>query len=793
MKKLASFLLAFCLLTSIFAQNRPKVSRATIHFDDKNISQLARLGLECDHGELRDGHSLTSDFTDVELREAEKAGFRTEILIDDVVAFYKNRSLQPLSNERGGAACNPELDALWPVPTHWNYGTMAGFFTLDEAFDQLDLMHQLYPDLVSIRKSISDSIVTHEGQSVYSVIISDNVSLNENENQVLYSALHHAREPEGLSQLIFFMWYLLEHYGQDAEITNLVDNLELHFVPILNPDGYIYNQSTEPDGGGYWRKNRRDNLDGTFGVDLNRNYGHQWGFDDTGSSPNPNSGTYRGPSAFSEPESRAMRDYCNAHEFKIALNYHTFGNLLIHPWGFADQPTDDQPVFRRITNWIGRKNNYKAGLASETVNYQVNGTSDDWMYGEQFGKPKIYALTPEIGKTGFWPGFDEIVPLAQGTMWQNLTTAKFALNAALFEDKREAYLPNALSGTLPFELHFLGLEPTAFTVFMSAASSNVTSVSNSQSFVFELNDVSKTGEFTYTLNPNIKPGDEILFEYIIDDVNGNFYKKDTLRKIFGGEVEPIFSSPPIGMTGWSSAGGNTWTTTTEDFKSAPVSFHDSPGGPYQESKTNVLTSTAAINLPAVFLKARLRFWTKWRIEANYDYAQVACNGMPLCGIFTRPGSDFQASLEPIFDGFQNEWVEESMDLAMFAGQNLTFSFTMKSDGFTEENGFYFDDFNVEIVLEDGSIQTMQLEMDDFKLTSQPNPANDFSTISWEGETASNLLIFNGLGQKIRQFELENSPENKFEIDLTGWSPGLYFYQIETANGRSILHKIMVGR
>lgn len=83
-----------------------------------------------------------------------------------------------------------------------------------------------------------------------------------------------------------------------------------------------------------WRKNRRDNLDGTFGIDLNRNYGYNWGFDDDGSSPFTGDETYRGTVPFSEPETQIMRDFVNSRSFRIALNYHTFGNLLIYPWGY---------------------------------------------------------------------------------------------------------------------------------------------------------------------------------------------------------------------------------------------------------------------------------------------------------------------------------------------------------------------------------------------------------------------------------------------------------------------------
>src|SRR5690606_38361948 len=117
--------------------------------------------------------------------------------------------------------------------------------------------------------------------------------------EVFYNSLHHAREPASLSQVVYYMWHLLETYGTDPETTYLLDNTEMYFVPCVNPDGYVHNETTDPNGGGMWRKNRRDNGDGTFGIDLNRNYGHFWGLDDTGSSPNPESDVYRGPSAFS--------------------------------------------------------------------------------------------------------------------------------------------------------------------------------------------------------------------------------------------------------------------------------------------------------------------------------------------------------------------------------------------------------------------------------------------------------------------------------------------------------------
>ena len=87
------------------------------------------------------------------------------------------------------------------------------------------------------------------------------------------------------------------------------------------------------------------NSGSTYGVDLNRNYSFQWGYDDIGSSPDPTSNEYRGTEPFSEPETRAVRDFCENHQIKLSLNYHSWGDLLIYPWAYIDQPTPDVSLY----------------------------------------------------------------------------------------------------------------------------------------------------------------------------------------------------------------------------------------------------------------------------------------------------------------------------------------------------------------------------------------------------------------------------------------------------------------
>ena len=170
-------------------------------------------------------------------------------------------------------------------------------------------------------------------------------------------------------------------------------------------------------------------------MDLNRNYGYEWGYDNEGSSINPLSETYRGTTPFSEPETRAVRNFCNEHQFQLALNYHTHGDLLVHPWSYSDSYTPDHETFNNMARAMNTENNYQAGTTSETVGYAVNGDSDDWMYGEQSSKPAILAFTPEVGASGgFWPTEDQIIPNAQKTLLMNLRTAALVHRFGILKD-----------------------------------------------------------------------------------------------------------------------------------------------------------------------------------------------------------------------------------------------------------------------------------------------------------------------------------------------------------------------
>lgn len=270
---------------------------------------------------------------------------------------------------------------------------MGGYHTYSETYDAMRFASIVYQDLVDL-----DTIgYTLEGNAVWALKISDNVAVDEDEPEIMYNALVHAREPIGLEILLHFMNDLLSNYG-DPAVAELVNNTEIFLVPIANPDGYLYNEATNPGGGGMWRKNLRDNGDGSFGVDLNRNFGYNWGFDNLTSSPIGLSEVYRGTGPFSEPETQVLRDWVMSRDFAIIVDYHAFGGQHFPPWFFFGFiPSPDATVHENMRDSLFALNGYQIDL----VGY-INGASSDWYYGEQLAKKKAFCILTEVG-AAFWP------------------------------------------------------------------------------------------------------------------------------------------------------------------------------------------------------------------------------------------------------------------------------------------------------------------------------------------------------------------------------------------------------
>jgi hypothetical protein len=242
--------------------------------------------------------------------------------------------------------------------------------------DNFGDFHTYSETITTARDSIG---TTHQGRALWAIKVSDNPDVQENEPEVLFDALHHAREPITIEVLLNTMNYLCANYGSDPDVTFLVNNRQIWFVPIVNPDGYVYNETNYPNGGGMWRKNRRDNGSGYYGVDNNRNYPYEWG--GSGSSPYPYDEDYRGPSAGSEPETQGMMNFIEAHQFVTHNSYHSVAAMVLYPWGYTTANSPDDALFQSISAVMATDNGYDTGQPGELL-YTVNGGMFDWTYGD---------------------------------------------------------------------------------------------------------------------------------------------------------------------------------------------------------------------------------------------------------------------------------------------------------------------------------------------------------------------------------------------------------------------------
>ncbi len=784
-------LVIFFSLCLFFKAQGQEYSRVRIDLSERSLFSLSWLNLEIDHGKHIAGRYFESDFSRRDIAKMEKAGISFEILVQDSEEFYRN-SLEraqiegeSFENDRDRYHDCFESQFDFNEPENFKLGSMSGYYRYAEIQDELDLMAAKFPHLISERSPI-DTFKTFEGRPIFWTRISN--SPNEDQfgkRQILYTSLHHAREPMSVTALIYYMWYLLENYESNEEIRALVDNSELYFVPVVNPDGVLYNESQSPNGGGLWRKNRRDNGDGTFGVDLNRNYAENWAFDDAGSSGNPVSAVYRGAEPFSEPETRAIKHLCENHNFVFAMNYHSFGNLLVFPYGYEDRMPVDSVQFRGFAKVMTRDNNYIYGNSSETVNYATNGDSDDWMYDANELKEKIYAFTPEVGQDGFYP--TNIRELAEKTLYQNLSTLRLIHNYAEFEilSDRNFYEDNYF---LKYKVDQFGLsqgEPVIVRV--TPYNNNLLDIDPAKAYQM-LPGESVIDSIRLSLIGEPVWGQDV--EIIVEMDYGLYSIFDTIKLVYGVSDILTMTTGDDLYDNWESneLPLRPWGTTDEYFYSGPASITDSPYDNYSSNAVYEITTIEPVDLTQS-VRANMSFYAKWDLEDNYDYVQIliaeeGAQFEPICGRYTTQGTVFQDSDTPVYDGNQNDWIRENIDLEEYLGKKVQVRFKLVSDGLNNKDGFYFDNFKIRSInIEDTtstSIQTVQSVPMDMKI--YPNPARVSVTLDLSEvvnyQEIEFVSLYNSIGQKVFSMPWNGDYKIVVNKNSAGLSSGLFLVNLE---------------
>ncbi len=261
--------------------------------------------------------------------------------------------------------------------------------------------------------------------------VSDNVEIEEDEPGTFFMGVHHSREPISLEMVMGILYHLLGNYGSDPEITGFIDNTQIWFIPVVNPNGHRV-VTDEIDL--WWRKNIRDNNQngqfdtsndygyGTDGVDPNRNYGFQWG--NVGTSDSFNSPVYHGPNAWSEPEIISMKNLMESHHFVTGITYHSYSELVLFPFGYEMGVTapdhdalEELAIEMAVTIPAENGGHYTPQQSLEL--YPAMGTTDDYAYGVH----SIFSFTVELG-IQFIPPAGQIDQIIE----DNLEAAMILLN-----------------------------------------------------------------------------------------------------------------------------------------------------------------------------------------------------------------------------------------------------------------------------------------------------------------------------------------------------------------------------
>ncbi|MFC4165559.1 M14 family zinc carboxypeptidase [Epilithonimonas zeae] len=758
MKNNLLFLFLTCVcFTKLYSQSE-QFSKIKIPYSSQQEFQKILEIAELDHFKGKKGHFVETIVSSEILEKLKSEKFQVKILDENVIETFHKKYLE----EKNTSFKNftPACNGTYSDPVNYRTGSMAGFLNYNEVFQDLTKMHTLYPNLITDKAPIS-TFKTAENRDIFLVKLSNN-QINTPKKKLLFTALHHAREAGSMQQLIYFMWYLLENYASDPEIKTILDKTELYIVPIVNPDGFFYNWNTNPNGGGMWRKNRRNN-GGSFGVDNNRNYDARWGT--TGISTNPTSDTYCGPAPFSEPENQAIKWLCEQNQFIVAINNHTFSGLMLFPYGFDyDQPTPDHDIFTILGDEMVKKSGYINQLSSAL--YPTSGSSDDWMYDPTPQKPKIFAYTPENGFS-FWDTPSQVSINNRGMLFSNLSILKSLYNYYTIEDKSN-YNISGQTFTIDISARKIGLGTgtSAVTLVSNTPGINITNANSNIPDSAQGSSTNLSFSGNITESPNV--GDLVSFSLKID--NGDFVQTIPISKIFGTS-KVLLNDEGNTMDNWNKTGS--WGITNAASSSSPSSITDSPNGNYANGSQTSITSKNSYNLTNV-KAAWISFKTKWNIENGYDSAifEVSDNGgstwQTQCGEFTNLGSADQLINQPLYDGKSEGWKFEKISLSNYIGKNIKIRFRLIADQAVTEDGIYLDDIKLEVIENFLNVN----ETDKKSISIYPNPVKSvLSIISSENKKSFEIYALDG---KL----LKTGKINSNKIDVSNLNSGEYLLKLD---------------
>ena len=343
-----------------------------------------------------------------------------------------------------GRAPSPRGHAIPPAVLHVNWDHYHNYSEMTDILSGLEALAPGLAELISIGTSWS-------GSDIWALAIT-NKTVGEEKEGILLVGYHHARERISLEVPLYIAWRLVSEALTNETVAFLLEQAVFYIIPALNPDGITVSElnpwqrknlrPVDDDGDGlidedppedvdgdgkiyYWWNdtawgfegvdNDGDGLlneDWLGGVDLNRNYGFHWGDPSAMSgSPNPSDEDYRGPDAFSEPETQALRDFVLGEQTEaiaLAFSYHSGATCVLYPWAYTSEPCPDEEELQRLAKTYGLVAGYPYE-GWDIITYTCSGDWGDWMYGVVGALPLTIEVYGRHGDTAWWDAHEEEV------------------------------------------------------------------------------------------------------------------------------------------------------------------------------------------------------------------------------------------------------------------------------------------------------------------------------------------------------------------------------------------------
>lgn len=723
-----------------------------------------------------------------------------------------------------------------------------GYRNYQQLVTEIMALQAQHPSLISV-ESLGETWASQyadDGYNAYqdydhqlwAIKLSDNVTADEDEPCFYFVGEHHAREPISMEMVLTILNHLVDGYGSDPELTALVDNSQIWFVPLLNPDGHkIVIDQTDV----WWRKNLHDynnnhSIDigtqgsGPDGADLNRNYGYQWGF--MNASGNASSITYHGSEAFSEVETQAFRDLLASQHFLAGISYHTYGEYVLYPFGYMyDLISPDAAEQQALANGMANSFPAQGGgnytpMPSYSL-YPVSGSSDDWAYGTH----GTFAYTIEMA-TEFIPPASDVPLIIQN----GLSAAKLLLKR-VNQKVLKGHVTDAITGLpLQAQIHINGLDDHPLRTWISRSDSlhgsfyrflpvGTYSVQilcpGYESVIMNYVQITADAPTIYdvALLPSVPSDMEITLHNALGiplsnaqlsfpDLNNALYNSDAEGRILLSAWSPgsyrivvtasgyeqlnrilAMNGPSIIITMDAQASlsedfetdlGNwqttgTWGRSSSNYHSGSFSLADSPTGNYTSNANSYCKLQSPLSLQGV-QNANLQFWAKHNIALDGDYCEL---------MISTNGTQWQ-----YLDHFVgvSDWTLHSYSLNHLLGSQVYLRFQLRTGGSSNADGIYIDDFKFFASANPVDLQDHLCPLPEISFGSYPNPFKNVLNFSLETATKLDeplkVEIFNLKGQLVKTLDLSELnpgitklPWNGIDRHNRACSSGIYFARL----------------